>query len=129
MEIVLVRTEGRGGEAEIEVNGERLSVVDAVSAVGDPARPGPQPDARLDVVAIPKLSGIVPGDEEQPPSLRREWGWRYRARASVLSTAPLRVDLGAFAAELEIPLREEITPGATLDLAIDRIILCKGSSR
>ncbi len=129
MEIVLVRTEGRGGKAEIEVNGESLSVVDALSAVGDPARPGPQPGARLEVVAIPKLSGIAPADEAQEPSLRREWGWRYRARAKVVSTAPLRVDLGAFAAELEIPLRQEITRGATLDLAIDRIILCSRSSR
>lgn len=129
MEIILIRTEGRGREAEVEVNGERLAVVDAFSPVDDPARPGPLPDARLEVVAIPKLSRIAPADAAAEPPLRRDWGWRYRARAPVLATDPLRVDLGAFAAELELPLREEITEGAILDLAIDRIILCAGSRR
>jgi hypothetical protein len=89
VEILLIRTEGRGGEAEVEVNGERLSVVDALSAVDDPARPGPQSGARLEVVAIPKLSRVAPADEAYEPSLRREWGC----------------------------------------LAIDRVILCDGSTR
>jgi len=129
MDIVLIRTEGRGREAEVEVNGERLAVVDAFSAVDEPARPGALSGARLEVVAIPKLSRIAPADAAPEPPLRRDWGWRYRARAPVLATDPLRVDLGAFAAELELPLREKITEGAILDLAIDRIILCAGTRR
>lgn len=129
MEIVLVRTEGRGGEAEVEVNGERLAVVDALSAVDEPRRPGPLSDARLELVAIPKLSRIASEEEAPEQPLRREWGWRYRARARVLATEPLVVDLGAFAAALELPLRGEVTVGAVLDLALDRIILSRGSPR
>ena len=129
MEIVLIRTEGRGGEAEVEVNGESLAVVDALSPVDAPTRPGPLPGARLEVVAIPKLSKIAASGDAPERPLRREWGWRYRAQAQVLATGPLRVDLGAFAAELELPLREEITEGAILDLAIDRIILFAGTRR
>ena len=47
----------------------------------------------------------------------------------MLATKPLQVDLGAFTAALELPLRGEITVGATLDLAIDRIVLSAGSTR
>jgi len=126
MEIVLVRTEGRGGEAEVTVNGEPLAVMDALSAADVPARPGPLPNARLEIVAIPRLSALAPPGEEPAESLQREWGWRYRARAKVLSTEPLRVDLGVFTAALDLTLREEIGAGDSLDLAIDRIILSTG---
>ena len=126
MEIVLIRSEGRGGEAEIEVNGERLAVVDALSGADATARPGPVAGGRLEVVAIPKLSGPAKGDAPEGPPLRREWGWRYRARARVLSADPLEVDLGAFAARIALPLRQEVAAGDVLDLAIDRIILSAG---
>jgi hypothetical protein len=129
MEIVLLRTEGRGGEAEVEVNGAQLMVVDALSPADAPTRPGKLPGARLEVVAIPKLSWIAPEDAPEAAPLRRERGWRYRARARVLATEPLQVDLGAFTAALELPLRGEITVGALLDLAIDRIVLSAGSTR
>jgi hypothetical protein len=129
VEIVLIRSEGRGGEAEIEVNGERLAVVDAWSGADATARPGPVPEGRLEVVAIPKLSGPARAGEAKAPPLRREWGWRYRARARVLSVDPLEVDLGAFAACIELPLRQEIAAGDVLDLAIDRIILSSGAAR
>jgi len=122
LEIVLTETEGRGGEARVSVNGVSLAVVDAWSAGDTPAQPGPLPGARLEVVAIPRLSALASSDAVEP-GLQREWGWRYRARAKVVSCEPLRVDLGPFRAELELSLREELHPGDTLDLAIDRIIL------
>ena len=125
MLVVLLRTEGRGREAEVLVEGCRLVVVDRVSAADQPLRPGPIDGARLDVVTIPHLSGRAAGDEPGPKGLVREWGWRYRVRAEVLSVEPLRVDLGPFAIELELAIGETPAPGDQLSIAIDRILLSR----
>jgi hypothetical protein len=126
LEIVLLATEGRGGEAQVSVNGERLAVVDGLSPGDAPTSPGPLSSARLEVVTIPHLSASAREDDDPSCRLRREHGWRYRARARVLSSEPLRVDLGAFTVELALELRGGIAAGDLLDLAIDRIILSAG---
>jgi hypothetical protein len=39
--VTLIETEGRGGAAEIELDEQRLRVVDAISSSDRPASPGP----------------------------------------------------------------------------------------
>ena len=126
MRVVLLRTEGRGREAEVLVEGCQLAVVDRVSAADEPLPPGPIDAARLEIVTIPHLSGRDTG-EPGPKGLVREWGWRYRARAEVLSVQPLRVDLGPFAVELELAMAETPAPGDQLSIAIDRILLSRSA--
>ena len=90
MPVALLRTEGRGREAEVEVDGHLLAVVDRVSAADEPAPPGTVDGARLEVVAIPRLCGPAAGEEPVHKGLVRERGWRYHARAEGVSVEPLR---------------------------------------
>ena len=83
MHVVLLRTQGRGRETEVEVGGHPLAVVNRVSAADEPAQPGTVDVARLEVVTIPRLCGRAAGDEPVHKGLVREWSWRYRARAEV----------------------------------------------
>jgi len=122
MDVVLLRTEGRGREAHVEVDGTELAVVDQLSAADSPARAGRLAGARLEVVTIPRLCGPV-GEDPADKGLVREWGWRYRACAEVVSVEPLRVDLGPFTVELDIEVGESPAPGDRLRIAIDRILL------
>ena len=119
--LVLLRTEGRGGVAEIEVNGERLVVADELSAVGEPAAPGPLPGARLAVEANPRLCGPTAAGREK--GLHHERGWRYRGCGEVVALAPLRVDLGPLELEVDLVLRDEPALGDRIELAFDRIVL------
>ena len=120
LRVVLIETEGRGREARVEIDGRQLAVVDSVSSVERPARSGPVSGARLEVVAIPRLCAR---SEETEKRLEPEWGWRYRSCGEVVSTDPLRIDLGPFSAELALPGLAPLSVGEYLTIAIDRIIL------
>jgi len=127
LEVFLIGTEGRGGEAVVEIGDTRLSVVDSISGVGEPRSPGPIPDARLEIVAIERLSGRA--DAADPPGMQlvREWGWRYRGCGEVVSTEPLRIDFGPFSCELGFePVG--VTCGEHWTIAIDRIVLSRGKT-
>ena len=125
MEVTLIETEGRGGVAEIELDGHRLRVVDAVSAADRPAPPGPLPRAKLDVVVIPHLTVRNPPDEARGCGLTPDHGWRYRARGEIVATQPLRADLGLLEIELEDARAREWAVGDRVGLGIDRIILTR----
>ncbi|MDJ0850015.1 MAG: hypothetical protein QNK04_16720 [Myxococcota bacterium] len=121
MDVVLIRSEGRGGEAEVEVDGCALAVVDELSPADRASRPGPLAGASLEVLTIAHLSGRARGDEE--PGLVREWGWRYRGTGEVVSTDPLRAELGPFTLSVDLPRDLELAVGDRVTIAIDRIVL------
>ena len=128
MEVVLIRTEGRAGEARIEVDGQPLTVVDGLSAVGEPELPG--------AVRAPVFSAIVvpPGSWERaiaanPGRQRRlepRWGWRYRGFAEIVAVDPVRADLGPLILELDLAVDAPEMVGAFVAIEIDRITLSRG---
>ena len=122
MRVVLIETEGRGGAAEIEIDHQRLRVVDGISPADRPMPPGPVVRPKLDVVVIPHLTGRTP-EAPARTGLEPEHGWRYRAHGRIVSTRPLRADIGLLRLELEGSGEEGWDVGDPVSLAIDRIIL------
>jgi len=123
LRVTLIETEGRGGAAEIELDGQRLRVVDAISRSDRPASPGPVPRAKLEVVLIPHLTGPAPPGSATPKGLEPEHGWRYRAHGEIVSIRPLRADLGPLHLELDRVDAADWAVGDPVSVAIDRIIL------
>ena len=125
MRVELLRTEGFGLEAEIEVDGCRLRVVDAVSGPGRDATPGPV-DAPVFTAVVVAPDSWKRALEENPDRVKRLeplWGWRYRGFAEIVSLEPLRADLGALVLELDFPPDAARSCGDFVALAIDRIRL------
>ena len=125
MRVILIETEGRGGAAEIELDEQRLRVVDAISRSDRPASPGPVARPKLEVVVIPHLTGPAPPGSAARNGLEPDHGWRYRAHGEIVSTRPLRADIGSFRLELERADAEAWAVGDAVSVAIDRIILSR----
>lgn len=123
MRVTLIETEGRGGAAEIELDDRRLRVVDGISPADRPAAPGPVANPKLEVVVNPRLTERAPADPTPPNGLEPGHGWRYRAHAEIVSTQPLRADLGPLHLELEDTGSETWEVGDRVTLAIDRIVI------
>lgn len=123
MRVTLIATEGRGGAAEIELDGQRLRVVDAISRPGRPAAAGEVAGAKLEVVVIAHLTGPTPAGAAARSGLEPGHGWRYRAHGEIVSTQPLRAEIGSLGLELERPDAEVWAVGDAVSVAIDRIIL------
>jgi hypothetical protein len=123
MRVTLIDTEGRGGAAEIEMDGQRLRVVDAISRADRPAAPGEVAGAKLEVVVIPHLTGPTPAGATARSGLEPDHGWRYRAHGEILSTQPLCADLGPLHLDLDRADAEAWAVGDPVSVAIDRIIL------
>jgi hypothetical protein len=129
LKVLLLETEGYGGDAIIEVDGERLKVRDALSSVDRPARPGAVYAARFDVVvADPRGSkqklGINP---DRRTGLQHQWGWRYTGNGRVIALDPLRIDLGILVLELPRPSNDGHSLGDYVSVAIDRISISSAS--
>jgi hypothetical protein len=127
MEVVLVHTEGRGGEAVVEVAGRRLTVVDAVSPVEAPTAAGPVDGAVFEAVFVPPDSWerAIAANPDRRRALEPGWGWRYRGYAEIVSTDPVRADLGLLVLELGLPLDSPERLGAFVAIEIDRITLLR----
>ena len=123
MRVILIETEGRGGAAEIELDDQRLRVVDGVSPAERPASPGPVARPKLEVVVNPHLTGPAPAGSSATNGLEADHGWRYRAHGEIVSTRPLRADLGLLRLELDRVDAEDWSVGDRISVAIDRIIL------
>jgi hypothetical protein len=129
LKVVLIETEGYGGDAIIEVGGERLKVRDAISSVDRPARSGPVAAARFDVVVAdargsqPKLGA----NPDRLTGLRHQWGWRYTGNGRVIGLDPVRIDLGILVLELPRSSDDEPLLGEFVSVAIDRISLASAS--
>lgn len=123
MKVVLLHTEGYGLEAEIEVDGCALRVMDAVSEPEQSAEPGPieAPVFTAVVVAPDSWTRAVLENPDRAKRLEPLWGWRYRGFAEIVSLEPLRADLGVLVLELNLPPDPERTCGDFVALAIDRI--------
>jgi hypothetical protein len=127
VKVLLLHTEGYGREAEIEVDGFRLRVMDAVSEPDQPAAPGP--------IEAPVFSAIVVAPDSWPRAIRENaecarrleplWGWRHRGFAEIVSLEPLRADLGALVLELDLPPDPARRCGDFVALAIDRIRIAR----
>lgn len=125
--MILLATEGRGGAAEIELDGQRLTVVDELSPADGPLQPGPLEGARLEVVVNPRLTRRLPPEAGAEPGFEADHGWRYRARGEIVATAPLRADLGLLQLDLDVDdTREPWAPGDRIAVAIDRVVLAPG---
>lgn len=121
MDIVLLGTEGRGGEARVEVDGHKLVVVDRVSSPEKRAKKGPV-DARLEVVVNKHLSR--PQTESgEAVGLEPHHGWRYVGTGEVIGTEPTRVDLGLLEVEADFGALARCALGDRVEIAIDRIVL------
>jgi hypothetical protein len=121
----LIDTEGRGGAAEIEIETERLRVVDEFSAADRPASPARLTNARLDVVVDPRRTCRIAPEATFRKGFKAEHGWRYRAHGEIVSTQPLCADVGPLRLALERDDPETWEVGDRISLAIDRIALVR----
>ena len=123
MKVSLLRTEGYGLEAEIDVDGFGLRVMDAISESDRPAAPGPieAPIFHAIVVAPDSWARAVAGNPQCEKRLEGLWGWRYRGFAEITSVDPLCADLGVLVLELNLPPDPARRRGDFVALAIDRI--------
>jgi hypothetical protein len=127
VDVVLIRTEGRAGEAEIEVDGHPLTVVDGISAVAEPMAPGSVSDATFEAVVVEPDSWerAVAANSDCLKRLEPRWGWRYRGFGEIVSLDPLRADLGPLVIELGLRADTPERLGAYVALEIDRITLLR----
>lgn len=125
MRVTLLETEGRDRAAEIELAGHRLRVVDRISPAERQATPGPVTAPKLEVVTIAGLTSRLQAGADPANGLEPDHGWRYRARATIVSTAPLIADLGLLRLELADLDPADWEIGDRVSLAIDRIILTR----
>jgi len=126
--VTLIETEGRGGAAEIEIDEQRLRVVDGFSPTDRPASPGPVANPKLEVVVNPHGTRRVPPAAICRKGLEADHGWRYRAYGEIISTRPLRADLGPLRLELDLADTQAWAVGDRVSLAIDRIVLTRERS-
>jgi hypothetical protein len=82
-------------------------------------------DAKLEVVVIPHLTGPAPPGMAVRKGLAPGHGWRYRAHGEIVSTRPLRADLGPLHLELDHVDAGAFSVGDPVSVAIDRIILTR----
>ena len=97
------------------------------AAIAGPATSGPVENSKLEVVVNPLLTRRLPPAATARKGLEPDHGWRYYALGEIISTRPLRADLGLLCLELD---REEVDAwaiGDRVSLAIDRIILTRES--
>jgi len=127
--VVLLRTEGYGRAAEIEVDGSRLTVVDGISSAEAPAPSGPVENSKFDVVFVAPESWrhAVAANPDDERKLEPQWGWRYLGFGRVVALDPVRLDLGALELELALPPDEDRRIGDTVAIAIDRIRLTRAA--
>jgi hypothetical protein len=125
MNAELIRTEGFGLGAEIELAGVRLHVMDGVSTAEQAAAPGPVADPKFDVVMVEPGSWeqASAANPEREKRLEHQWGWRYIGYGQILATDPVRVDLGILVLELDFSADDPQRKGDYVALAIDRIRL------
>jgi hypothetical protein len=127
VDVVLIRTEGRAGRAEIEVDGHLLTVVDGISAVGAPAAPGPVRDPAFEafVVEPDSWERAIAANPERLKRLEPLWGWRYRGYGEIVAVDPVRADLGPLVLGLGLRADTPERLGAFVEIAIDRITLSR----
>ena len=98
----LISTEGPYLEAVIEVQGQRLCVMDEFSVS---AATSPKIGEEIEFEFSPFLDeeeeweAIFSGNPENRMGLEQLSGWRYRAFGKVVSVNPVVVDCGLFQAE------------------------------
>jgi hypothetical protein len=129
MNVVLIETHGYALEAEIEVNGVRLTVMDRISTVERAAEPGPVADPSFDVVIREPRSWeqAFSGNPDREKKLERQWGWRYLGYGPILAVDPVRVDLGVLVLALDFSVEGPRRAGEWVAIAIDRIVLSHAS--
>ncbi len=125
MQVVLIETEGRGGIAEIEVDGQRLKVVDQFSPADRPRKPGDIGDPRFQVVTSEPPSwerafARNPGNETRIEPLI---GWRHLGFGRIVAVDPIRLDLGILILELDLRATDPRYVGRFACIEIDRIVL------
>jgi len=128
--VALIKTEGYGLEAEVEVDGHRLRVMDGISTVERAAAPGPVINPKFDVVMVEpgsweRASSANPDREKK---LEHQWGWRYLGYGQILAIDPVRTDLGVLVLELDFCADDPRLIGDYVALAIDRIRISRADA-
>lgn len=90
MDALLIRTEGYALEAEIEVGGCRLCVMDGFSHYERPAPPGVLKRAQFSVLEVKQLSWeeVFSGNPSREKRLERLSGWSYSGYGEVVAISP-----------------------------------------
>ena len=130
MKVVLIRTEGYGLTADIEVDGQQLVVVDRVSASDRAVDCGPVSDPRFEVVtlALRSWERAFEDNVEREKKLLHQRGWRYLGFGEIVSVGPaaVTVDLGVLVLELHFEDAELDWVGEFIAIPIERIALWSG---
>ena len=131
MKVELVRTEGYGQTAEIEVDGQPLSVVDRVSQSNRPAESGLIEDAAFEVVALEFRSWERAFEDNiaSEKKLHHQWGWRYLGFGEIVGVEPdaVRIDLGLLTLSLRFEGADPDWLGEYVAVPIERIVLSRQS--
>ncbi len=134
MKVVLKRTEGYALTAEIEVDGQPLSVVDRVSTSDCDAETGPVEDPHFEVVTLEFRSWerAFEDNAANEKRLHHQWGWRYLGFGQIVSIEPdaVAIDLGVLSLSLRFEGADPGWLGEYVAIPIERIALSReGSER
>lgn len=102
LDATLLHTEGFGLNAQIEVSGQRLYVLDTFSEPGAPKRPGPLGRAELpaDDFGGSSWAEMFAGNPSRKKGLVHVGGGRYLGYGEIVGLRPTVTDVGVFAFEV-----------------------------
>jgi hypothetical protein len=123
MLVQVIRTEGHGLDAVINIGGHQLHACDWVSPPDAPFVPGSAVEAAFDWLGTDDATweDIFRANPEHKAKLESLGGWRYRAYGKIVSVDPVRVDVGIM--ELDGPVESHDTSlvGEYIAWKIDRL--------
>lgn len=126
MNVELLRTDGTGLEAEVVVNGEKLTVMDAFSPPLAPIGPGQLRNAEFcaNVFTEQTWEDIFSGNPGNLKMLKHVHGWTYEGYGQITAINPTVIDFGVLTLETGPPTHDERCIGEFVRLVIDRLDLC-----
>ena len=123
MDAVLIRSQGFALEAEIEVSGQRLCVMDSFSQPESPRSPGPLRGCRLTALERDGWSWeeAFSGNRNKEKRLEALDGWSYVGYGQIVAISPTIVDVGVARLEVGPVTHDERCIGEYVQVQIDRL--------
>lgn len=123
MEVRMERTAGYGGQAEVWVGGQLLTVYDGVSPRGGKVRPGLLENVRFrytrdEGVDWPIALGDNPGQRKLLEPVR---GWSYVGYGQVMAIMPTVIDFGVVQMEDAFWTNDNSLIGKYVRIPVDRL--------
>ena len=121
----LVRTEGWGLEAEVILEGQKLTVMDTFSPASQPAPPGQLENVQFvaNEFTPQTWEEIFSGNPHRLKTLKQARGWRYEGYGEVIGVNPMRIDFGILTLQAGPHTHDERCVGEFVRLWIDRLDL------